>query len=205
MPAFSSPQVNPHPWMPMQGISRNLELSKYDSIIHLLVPARNLVWGVSLQSGVGAKTTQTVPQITTRSRTTAPSIVDLIVHFVVLSESMTTWDMQVLSPYRPRIPMPVVYPLLCLPYSSPQTVPPLTSSHSILHLEESFALLVSPRKPAKQWSFASVWQPGKFAKTTRYGALLLPTLGLNPKTWWPFWSVWIHHWFVSMVSVHSID
>ena len=39
--------------------------------------------------------------------------------------------MQVLSAYRPRIPLPVVYPLLFLPHSSPQTVSPHNSSFDI--------------------------------------------------------------------------
>ena len=73
--------------------------------------------------------------------------------------------MQVLSAYRPMIPIPVVYPLLCLPYSSPQTVPPLTSSHSIIYLKVPFVFHLLPSKANETMAICECMAAGRNRKS----------------------------------------
>ena len=73
--------------------------------------------------------------------------------------------MQALSSYRPRISIPVVYPLLILPYSSTQTVPPLTSPHSIIHLKEPLALHYLPSPANETMAICEYMAAGKNRKS----------------------------------------
>ena len=88
----------------------------------------------------------------------------LFFQFIVLSKSMTMWDMQMLFTYRPRIPIPVVCPLLCLSYSSTRTLLSLTSTHSIIYLEKPFALHYPPYPANKSIDICGCMATGKNRK-----------------------------------------
>ena len=70
--AFSSPQVNPHPWIPIQG-------NDFETLSDPGMPPSSTdflrakcIWGVFFPSELGAQATQTIPEKSTRRRTTTP-------------------------------------------------------------------------------------------------------------------------------------